>query len=348
MTPTISILAIEYLEPSYEDTRRCIEATRLPVIYIHRSPSGTGSLAEAINRGMSQAATDYVWIVTNITFESNVPELLLSHIGIASVIHPTFSSDHSFKSGGTGQKPVPFVEFTAAMVKRIDWLDLDESMPYWGHDWDYGYKARAAGQTILIDYDVSISHTYIRNSPTHPITQSRLRLRRAADRETKKVLFDRYGKDYRALLFDEEQVKRQQAMKCKRLIIDCDGVLTDGRVQYSEDGSRVKEFHSRDITALMHLKSKGWIITIHTQSKWPGLKHFAERFGANIIREIIKVPLSEAYIYIGDDFPDIEMMKAAAVAYCPADANEEVKKYCTVLHTKGGYGVISELKQLLL
>lgn len=132
-------------------------------------------------------------------------------------------------------------------------------------------------------------------------------------------------------------------MKSKVVIIDCDGVLTDGRVWYNQTGERMKGFHSRDIRAIRELVSHGFEVIISTQSSWPGLHDFAERTGAMVEVNREKVIPSLPFIMVGDDTPDIELMKKATTAYCPIDADKEVMQYCTVLDCKGGEGVIAEL-----
>jgi 3-deoxy-D-manno-octulosonate 8-phosphate phosphatase (KDO 8-P phosphatase) len=345
----IAIIAIEYLEPYFEQTRECIKATGLPVYYIARNPKGVGSLAEAINRGVAEHKDKYdlLWIVTNITFNPDVPKILASHIGDAAIIHPSFKSDHGFMFGGHGVKKVPFVEFTAPMIRTNKWAALDESMPYWGHDVDHGLRVKSC----LVDYGCSVDHVYIRNAQPHPVTQRRLAIRRSYDMSTKKHLLAKHGANWKEKAAFKSSItglyKELLSSKCTRLIIDCDGVLTNGRVQYSETGERYKEFHSRDMTAIRSFIASGYTVEIRTTSSWSGLKRFADKIGATLVRQDVKTPDSEAFIYIGDDVPDIEMMKAAVSAYCPSDANSAVVKYCKPLKTRGGEGVISELYNVL-
>lgn len=80
MDKKLIIVAIEYLEPEWMATKRAIEATKLPAHYCKRNPEGYGSLAEVINRGFAEAKAEdyeYAWIVTNITFEQDVPLRLI-------------------------------------------------------------------------------------------------------------------------------------------------------------------------------------------------------------------------------------------------------------------------------
>lgn len=196
---SLSIVAIKYLEPEYKETVKCINDTGLPVIWVDRNPAGIGSLAEAINRGVKQATTDYVWIVTNITFFSDVPKRLLQHIGEADVIHPVFKSDHKHLREGKGIGVIPFCEFTAAMVRRSTWMELDEQMPYMGHDLDYGYRVWKSGGKILCDYTTPIGHVYIRNAPFNKYRAKRLQARRETNHSTKSALKRKYGEEWKEI-----------------------------------------------------------------------------------------------------------------------------------------------------
>lgn len=137
-------------------------------------------------------------------------------------------------------------------------------------------------------------------------------------------------------------------LQAKLIIIDCDGVLTSGQVWYTSKGERSKGFNSRDIRAIRELIANGFQVIICTQSTWPGVQHFANRTGAEVIIAQDKPIPTEPFIMIGDDVPDIELMKKAELSFCPVDADEAVKPYCQVLHTAGGEGVISEVVKYLV
>lgn len=209
------IISIIYHEAEWMQTKRCIEATGLPVHYVERKPKGVGSLAEAINRGFQDSnATDYqyAWIVTNITFEPAVANLLIDSMDMTgvAVLHPSFDSDHNHErpDGSKQIKAVPFVEFTAAMVRTKVFKDypLDEDCPYWGHDPDHGVRLWKDGFVTAVDHGVTINHTYIRNSKSiHEATRIRKSLRRAADQPTRDALERKYGKDWRWMFPRDEK-----------------------------------------------------------------------------------------------------------------------------------------------
>lgn len=220
------IISIVYLEPEWIETKRCIDKSGFPVHYVERKPMGVGYLAEAINRGFRESNAiqyQYAWIVTNITFAPGVPGRLLKSMDRYDVIHPAFNSDHIHeRPDGSGVvKPVPFVEFTAAMVRAEVFKDypLDENLPYWGHDLDHGYRMWQNGYKVGVDHGCIIGHTYIRNKESHPITVQRKRLRKLTDYKTRLHLEKKYGKEWREIIFPktEKQIGRfyeQVKSKC--------------------------------------------------------------------------------------------------------------------------------------
>lgn len=137
----------------------------------------------------------------------------------------------------------------------------------------------------------------------------------------------------------------------RTVVIDVDGVLTDGKVWYDAKGNRTKAFHSRDIRAIRQLVSHGYRVILLTQSSWPGINDYIKRTGAEVIINREKVPDPEwgKYIAIGDDTADLAVLRGATLAYCPADADLSVKAEGCVLslYMKGGEGVISELLMVL-
>lgn len=213
--PKLIILSIVYEEPEWQDTKKCIEDTKLPVHYVRRKPAGYGSLTEAINRGVREIESyDYVWIVTNVIFEPELPKRLLRSITGYSGIHPAFHSDHKHQvPDGSGEvKDAPFIEFTAPLI-RLDALNefpLDEMMPYWGQDLDFSYRVWKAGGKLGVDHGATIGHTYIRNKKLLPITSKRLMARKMTNLQTQNQLRRKYGNEWRSVVFPktERDIKR--------------------------------------------------------------------------------------------------------------------------------------------
>lgn len=140
-------------------------------------------------------------------------------------------------------------------------------------------------------------------------------------------------------------------------LIDFDGVLTNGKVSITADGSQLfKEVHTRDIRAIRQLVATGNEVYIVTASSSPIINAFADKVGAIVISgrdkaESIKsiFESGDQTVAVGDDSWDISMLKDAHKAFCPADAYHGVRSMCcvTTLQTKGGEGVVAELLDII-
>lgn len=207
----IGINSVIYEEPDWKRTKRDILACDVPTVFVDRG--GVGSLAKAYNQGfytLIDAYPDlkYVWFVSNVTFTYRLVMQLVTAMERSGydAIHPCFTSDHLFcRCKGNGLREVPFVEFTAPIV-RVDTykqIPLDEDMPYWGHDFDWGWKVRQAGGHIGVLDGVTLGHEYIRfraKSKPHPKTLKRRQLRLDTNAQTEEKLVRLYGEDYRKKL----------------------------------------------------------------------------------------------------------------------------------------------------
>lgn len=201
------IIAIVYNEPDWNETRECIVQSGLPYLFVERTPQGVGSLAEAINRGVANVGGfEYAWIITNVSFKKFDAEKLIDCMDATgfAAIHPSFNSDHAhlqLRDYG-GVISAPFIEFTCPMV-RLDVLKkfpLDECMPYWGHDLDWGHRIRQEGMQVGVHYGIEIKHTYIRNREHLPITAARKQRRKNTDLSTRLILERKYGTDWKQFL----------------------------------------------------------------------------------------------------------------------------------------------------
>lgn len=208
----VGIVSVIYLEPEWQQTRESIVACDVPTHYVDRQ--GRGSLAKSHNVGFRKLLEkhpdlDYVWFITNPKFDPAIlPKLVeaMDETGY-DCIHPAFDSDHLFcRPDGSGEiKAVPFVEFTAPIVKvdTFKKYPLDEYMPYWGHDFDFGYKVRSNGGVVAVHHGITVEHIYIRNNVNarpHYATTQRHELRRKSNRPTHKRLEQVYGKAWRHTL----------------------------------------------------------------------------------------------------------------------------------------------------
>ncbi len=144
--------------------------------------------------------------------------------------------------------------------------------------------------------------------------------------------------------------------------MDCDGVLTNGRLELLENGDEQKAFHARDgqgISLLHQAGLKTGIISGRTSS---AVERRAQDLKMSYVRQYAKDKtkaleeiLAQAGVsadecaYIGDDLADIAVMRRVGLAVAVADAVGETKQaahYITKLN--GGCGAVREVCDLIL
>jgi 3-deoxy-D-manno-octulosonate 8-phosphate phosphatase (KDO 8-P phosphatase) len=154
-----------------------------------------------------------------------------------------------------------------------------------------------------------------------------------------------------------------RARKIKLLLMDCDGVLTDGRLYFSERGEELKVFHVRDGQGLANWHKAGFLSGIITgRDAEKILQARATELGIHYIKtrsldkakdfeDILQVAAvtSEEVAFIGDDTGDLCLLRKVGFPIAVADAVDDVLSD-TILRTKanGGYGAVREVIDLLL
>ncbi len=154
----------------------------------------------------------------------------------------------------------------------------------------------------------------------------------------------------------------ERAARVKLLLMDCDGVLTDGRLYFGPTGEELKVFHVRDGQGLVDWHAAGFRSGIISGRNSPIVSMRAEQLGIEFVsqgqnrkidafNEIVAAAgvLPENIAYIGDDTPDAELMPLVGLAVAVGDGVREVKAaahYITTL--SGGSGAVRELIQLIL
>ncbi len=148
----------------------------------------------------------------------------------------------------------------------------------------------------------------------------------------------------------------------KALFTDCDGVLTDGCMYYSETGDELKKFHTRDGMGFALLRERGIVGGIITSESVDLVRRRAEKLGLEELHLGVKDKLSvveglcEKYAitldeiaYIGDDVMDLPVIEAVGFGCSVSDGMgsvREVARYVT--KAKGGEGAIREVAELIL
>lgn len=199
------IVSVIYVEKEWQETKACIEKCNVPVIYVDRQ--GTGSLAEAYNRGFNEIKDkpEYVWFVSNPTFNDSALSQLVKAMDKTkfAAIHPCFRSDHQHlrNDGSREVKEIKYIEFTCPIVKFDVFADfkLNEKMPYMGHDLDWSYRVKEAGYKIGVDMSVGIKHVYVRHL-NRIISRQRAEKRKRANPSTYQELIRIYGEEWRKVL----------------------------------------------------------------------------------------------------------------------------------------------------
>ncbi|HVX87193.1 MAG TPA: HAD-IIIA family hydrolase [Phycisphaerae bacterium] len=140
------------------------------------------------------------------------------------------------------------------------------------------------------------------------------------------------------------------------LILDVDGVLTDGGIIRDDAGQQIKRFHVRDGAGIVLWRRLGKDVAIITGKESDVVSHRAEELGIRHVYQNVGNKL-EAYdqvkdelgvsdsqvAYVGDDLPDLPVMRKVGAAIAVADAVEEVRAVATyVTKFPGGYGAVRD------
>jgi 3-deoxy-D-manno-octulosonate 8-phosphate phosphatase (KDO 8-P phosphatase) len=155
---------------------------------------------------------------------------------------------------------------------------------------------------------------------------------------------------------------RARAGKIKLLLMDCDGVLTDGRLYYNERGEEIKAFNIKDGYGIASLHRAGIMTGIITGRTFDGLNKRVEELGTRFLRqgcrdkvEEFKNIIADAGVtaeetaYVGDDIPDLELLKLAGFSAAVADSAAELFGHVHYITEKpGGFGAVREIANLIL
>lgn len=162
------------------------------------------------------------------------------------------------------------------------------------------------------------------------------------------------------LNFPPELLLRAQGVKVA--FFDVDGVLTDGGLYMSEDGETLKRFNILDGLGLKLLQKAGITPAVITGRDSPALRarlqalgimqaHFGtedKRPAAEITLRVLGLDWTAAAA-MGDDWPDLPVMRRAALSCAPPNAHVEVRAQAHhVTQARGGDGAVRELCDLLL
>jgi 3-deoxy-D-manno-octulosonate 8-phosphate phosphatase (KDO 8-P phosphatase) len=162
-------------------------------------------------------------------------------------------------------------------------------------------------------------------------------------------------------MLEPGEVERR-ASRVRLLLLDCDGVLTDGRITLVEGGEEVKSFHTRDGHGLVLLRLAGLDIGIISGRSSDAVERRARELGIAYVRQgvhdkvavfeemLASAGVAEAEVcYVGDDVVDIPLMRRAGLAAAVADATAETHAAAHyVTRLPGGFGAVREVCELIL
>ncbi len=154
----------------------------------------------------------------------------------------------------------------------------------------------------------------------------------------------------------------EKARKLKLLILDVDGVLTDGKLFFDNDGNEYKSFHAQDGHGIKMLRQTGVEVAIISGRKSKsvalrmknlGIEHVYQGHenkvaAFNEIIALIGITPDQA-AHVGDDVIDLPVMRRVGLAIAVNDANFVVKQYadwCTTL--PGGMGAVREVCDFIM
>ena len=163
-----------------------------------------------------------------------------------------------------------------------------------------------------------------------------------------------------ALLHTPELLLKAQGVSI--VFLDVDGVLTDGGLYFSSKGESLKRFHSLDGHGLKLLQAAGIVAAIITGRDSKALRMRLQELGiqhahygvqekcaaANTTLHSLGLRWEQAAA-MGDDWPDLRLMKRCAFSGAPSNAHVEVRAIADYVSTKqGGEGAVREFCDVLL
>ena len=155
---------------------------------------------------------------------------------------------------------------------------------------------------------------------------------------------------------------KEKAAKIKLLVLDVDGVMTDGSIILDNEGNELKRFHVRDGHGIKMIQKAGITVGLITGRKSKVVEMRAKELGIKEVHQkifkksAVFEQLLEKYkckeenaAFMGDDVVDRELLKRAGLTAAPADAEEEIREMADIITQRGGgRGAVREFIDLIL
>ncbi len=153
-----------------------------------------------------------------------------------------------------------------------------------------------------------------------------------------------------------------KAARVALLLLDVDGVLTDGGIVYDDGGREIKRFHVRDGHGIKMLQRAGVEVGIITGRTSGVTVVRAKELGISLVRQgatdkvaawrdilALRGIAPEASAYVGDDIVDLPLLKSVGFAAAPADAEPYVLESADFVSSRaGGHGAVREVVEFIL
>jgi 3-deoxy-D-manno-octulosonate 8-phosphate phosphatase (KDO 8-P phosphatase) len=157
-------------------------------------------------------------------------------------------------------------------------------------------------------------------------------------------------------------VSADRFARVRLLLLDVDGVLTDGRITYTDAGQEVKAFHVRDGSGLKFWRHAGGRVAILSGRSSPAVARRAKELGIDPVvqgadeklpalrRILTETGMSPDQVCaVGDDLPDLPILTRCGLAVAVADAAPEVRSVAhLVTSSPGGRGAVREAVEWLM
>ena len=154
----------------------------------------------------------------------------------------------------------------------------------------------------------------------------------------------------------------ERAKKVELLVLDVDGVLTDGSLYYGPDGEAIKRFHVHDGAGIKAVLQAGIKVAVISSRQASAVDNRMSELGVADVLQGSRDKLEalnglvgrlgielSAVACVGDDVADVPMMRSVGLAIAVVDAQQQAREsahYST--SAKGGYGAVREVCDLLL
>jgi len=155
---------------------------------------------------------------------------------------------------------------------------------------------------------------------------------------------------------------QERAERIKVVLLDVDGVLTDGKISLHADGTESKQFDIKDGLAIVWARRAGLTVGFLSARTAPTTLHRASQLGVTLVHQGLPNKLEtydeivgdmcdddDEVAYMGDDIVDLPVLARAGLAAAPADASIDIRtRVHWVSAAKAGDGAVRELIELIL